>query len=286
MATPTGGSFSEHGFSFFCGSAEALVIGPNEEHFTTPHVQAKYLRRRAEILRAALGAFRERGYHATTLDSIAEQLGVRKTALYHYFPDKPAILLACHRESIGDLERITAAARLLGTARDRLRYIIVEHVRVMTDAFGASPLAFEVGPLTPERQAEIVAGRDRYERELRDVIEAGMRAGTFRTGDAKLAAFLVLGALNGIARWYRPGGPLDAAALGEQFASQLIDGLASVPTPVAVASTSRARPTRGDKSMTPHDVASPEPGAVKAPRRRRTTLAHARAGRTPRKGAR
>lgn len=286
VASPTGGSFSEHGFSFFRRSAEALVIGPNEAHVTTPHVQAKYLRRRAEILRAALGAFRERGYHATTLDSIAEQLGVRKTALYHYFPDKPAILLACHRESIADLERITAVARQLGTERDRLRYIIVEHVRVMTDAFGTSPLAFEVGPLTPERQAEIVASRDRYERELRDVIQAGMRAGTFRAGDPKLAAFLVLGALNGIARWYRPGGSLNAGALGEQFASQLIDGLASVPAPTAVAAADRAQETCGSKPTPTHDDASPQPGTVNTPRSPRPALAHARAGRTPRKGTR
>ena len=57
-------------------------------------------------------AFRERGYHATTLDSIADQLGVRKTALYHYFPDKQGILLACHRESIADLERIVRDLRV------------------------------------------------------------------------------------------------------------------------------------------------------------------------------
>jgi hypothetical protein len=52
-----------------------------------------------------------------------------------------------------------------------------------------------------------------------------MRAGTFRRGDAKVAAFTILGALNGIARWYRPGGALDASQLCEQFAAQLLDGL-------------------------------------------------------------
>lgn len=203
------------------------MIGSDTEHTTSPHVQAKRLRRRAEILRAALHAFRERGYHATTLDAIAEQLGVRKTALYHYFADKQAILLECHRESLADLERIVAEARALPTAREQLHHVIFEHVRVMTDAYGASPLAFEAGPLPPERLAEIIAGRDRYERALRDIIEAGTRAGTFAPGNSKIAAFAILGALNGIARWYRPGGPLDATAIGEQFASQLIDGLAT-----------------------------------------------------------
>lgn len=220
------------------------MIGPLPGHDSTPHVHAKRERRRAEILRAALHAFRERGYHATTLDAIAEQLGVRKTALYHYFPDKQAILLACHRESLADLERIITEAGKLGAVRERLRHIIVEHVRVMTEAYGASPLAFEVGALAPERQAEIIAGRDRYEHELRDLIERGMRAGTFRRGDAKVAAFTILGALNGIARWYRPGGGLDTQALGQHFAAQLMDGLVAEFRPTEPASRVTRRPRR------------------------------------------
>ena len=72
----------------------------------SPHVRKKRERRRGEILHAALATVRERGYHATTLDDIADRLGIRKTALYHYFPDKDAILYACHRESLSELDRL------------------------------------------------------------------------------------------------------------------------------------------------------------------------------------
>ena len=95
----------------------------------------------------------------------------------------------------------------------------------MTEALGGSPLAFEVTSLAPERQAEIIAARDRYERDLREIVALGMREGTFRRGDPKIAAFILLGALNGIARWYHPGGAYDAAALGDAFAEQLVGGL-------------------------------------------------------------
>jgi TetR/AcrR family transcriptional regulator len=198
---------------------------PRKPHESTARVLAKRERRRAEILRAALAAFRARGYHGTTLEDIAEQLGVRNTALYHYFPDKQAILLACHRDSIAELERIAAAARLLPGGEAQLRRVMREHVRVMTEALGASPLAFEVATVAPERQAEVVAARDRYESEVRDIIAAGMREGVFRKSDPKLATFVVLGALNGIARWFRPGGGHDAASLGEAFTEQLLHGL-------------------------------------------------------------
>lgn len=198
----------------------ALAAAPH-----SPRVRAKRERRREEILRAALRAFREHGYHQTTLDDIAARLDVRKGALYHYFPDKESILYECHRESLGELERIVAASRALATPREKLRHVIREHVRVMTNTLEGSPLAFEVPALRPKRQAEIIAARDRYERDLRRLVEQGIRDGAFRRVDAKVAAFAMLGAINWIARWYRPEGSLQADTLGAQFADHLLDGL-------------------------------------------------------------
>jgi AcrR family transcriptional regulator len=193
---------------------------------SSPHVRRKRTRRRAEILRAALRAFRDKGYHATTLDDIARRLGVRKTALYHYFPDKEAILFECHRESLAEVERHLREARQRhAEAPEQLRYAIREHVRVMTDTLEGSPLAFEVPALSPQHQRRVVAGRDRYERGLRAIIARGIAAGDFRRTDPKIAAFAILGAINWIARWYRPGGSLQAPELGTAFADHLVGGL-------------------------------------------------------------
>jgi AcrR family transcriptional regulator len=189
------------------------------------HVRGKRRRRREAILHAALRAFHDRGYHATTLEDIARRLGVRKTALYYYYPDKESILYECHRQSLLELERIVAEARTLAAPGDRLRHVIREHVRVMTDTLEGSPLAFEVTAFSKERQAEIIAARDRYEHEVRRFVAAGIRRGVFREVDAKMTVFAILGAINWIARWYRPEGSLRAARLGEHFADHLLDGI-------------------------------------------------------------
>ena len=191
----------------------------------SPHVAEKRDRRRREILHAALRAFREKGYHATTLEDIAEHLGVRKTALYHYFTDKDAILFACHQESLAELERILSGVKEPEAAAEQLAYLIREHVRVMTDTLEGSPLAFEVTALSPERQKSVIAGRDRYERALRRVIARGIEEGEFRDVNPKTAAFAILGAINWIARWYRPEGALHAEELGTEFADHLVGGL-------------------------------------------------------------
>jgi AcrR family transcriptional regulator len=192
---------------------------------SSAHVREKRRRRRDEILHAALHAFRRNGYHSTTLDDIALHLGVRKTALYHYFPDKESILYECHRRSLAELERLIEEARALDSAADRLSFLIREHVRVMTDTLDGSPLAFEVTALSEEHQREVISARDRYERELRRTIDHGVQAGEFSAVNSKVAVFAILGAINWIARWYRAEGTLHAEEIGDGFADQLVGGL-------------------------------------------------------------
>lgn len=192
----------------------------------SPRVRKKRLRRREEILRAALRAFREQGYHGTTLEEIAGRLGLRKTALYHYFADKEAILYECHRRSLDELERVREEAEGLEGAEERLRYLVREHVRVMTEILEGSPLAFEIPALSPDRQAEVVARRDAWEAFLRETIVQGIDEARFRTVDPKVATFSILGAINWIARWYRPEGDLPAPELAVRFADHLVSGLA------------------------------------------------------------
>ena len=204
---------------------DGMVPGAHSGVHRSAHIQQKRQRRRDEILHAALNGFRERGYHATTLDHIALRLGVRKTALYHYFPDKEAILYECHRASLAELDRILRSASRLPSVAERLRAVVREHVRIMIETLQGSPLAFEVTALSPARQKEIISARDRYERWLRRLIERGVRDGSFRPVDPKLATFAILGAINWIARWYRPEGESQAPEVGAQFADHLVGGL-------------------------------------------------------------
>ena len=191
------------------------------------HIREKRRRRRAEILHAALLAFRDHGYHRTTLEDIADLVGVRKAALYHYFPDKESLLYACHQEGLVEVHRHVAEARQRYTrAPDRLAYLIREHVRVMTDTLEGSSLAFEVSALSPEHRVEVIGARDRYERALRDIVSQGIAAGDFAAVDPKIPVFAILGAINWIARWYRPEGSFHATDLGPRFAEQLVGGLA------------------------------------------------------------
>jgi AcrR family transcriptional regulator len=59
---------------------------------------------RADIQQAALSLFTERGYDATSMREIAEQLGITKAALYYHFDSKEAIVLSLFEENMRALD--------------------------------------------------------------------------------------------------------------------------------------------------------------------------------------
>ena len=56
-------------------------------------------------------------------------------------------------------------------------------------------------------------------------MQEGMESGTFVHIDVKLLAFVILGAVNWIPRWYSPDGPSSSQDIAETFANYLMAGL-------------------------------------------------------------
>lgn len=74
---------------------------------------------REDLARRATPLFSERGYSGLGMRAIASALGVSKSALYHYFPTKRDLFLACTRQITPGPDTAlppgeTAAERLVG----------------------------------------------------------------------------------------------------------------------------------------------------------------------------
>jgi AcrR family transcriptional regulator len=182
--------------------------------------------RRLAILRAAAAVFRDRGYEGASMDEIAERLDMAKGNLYYYFRNKQELLFFCQDYS---LDRLVANAEaILATDEpedEKLRRVVVGHVVCVLDELDGASAHTEVHALPDDLRAKIIAKRDRYEAVLRSLVRAGMASSAFAETDAKMATLALLGALNGATRWYRPGGRLAPARIGESFADMFLDGL-------------------------------------------------------------
>ncbi len=192
----------------------------------TPHVVRKRRARKRRILESAVSAFRQRGYHGTSVADIARALHLTKGSLYHYFADKQAILFHCHDQA---LDRVLGEAeRVLGHYRspaERLREMIHAFVRITVSEFHGTALSLEFRALAGPRLRSVLRRRDRFEAMLRGIVQEGVRRGQFRAVDVKLAVFAILGSINWIVQWYRPGGAADAEAIATAFADLFWKGL-------------------------------------------------------------
>lgn len=183
--------------------------------------------KREAVLHMAVGFFNERGFHATSLDDVAAALNVTKPTIYHYFGTKDEILFECVQRGLESI-RLAAEAveRAGGTGMERLRALMRDYAVIMTKDFGMCVTRTSDHELSPESRAKFRSLKREIDRITRRVVEDGMRDGTVAVSDARMATFAITGALNWIAKWYDPSGPLDAQAAADAVLETLVDGLA------------------------------------------------------------
>jgi len=100
---------------------------------------------------------------------------------------------------------------------------------MILDELHGTALFLDLEALSPAHLKAVIVRRDQFERGVRKVLQEGMSAGTFASGDPKLLAFAVFGAVNWIPRWYNPNGAATSQEIADRFADFLIAGLRSAP---------------------------------------------------------
>ncbi len=191
--------------------------------------------RQAQLLRIACRFFARYGYKGTSLRDIAEEAKITKAALYYHFPNKNTLYERIVLEGLRVLvEEVTEATEQVRTAREKVRTFMLTTAQIYVrdpDLWTAGSNAFWVDEESVPRNSAI-ALRDRYEKLLRACIAQGVASGEFKPVDPAIAGRAVLSVVNGLARWFRPGGKLSVEQVIEQYLDILLGGLAE-PAPTA-----------------------------------------------------
>lgn len=201
---------------------------------TVPSAAEQFEAKRLALVREAARAFGRRGFHNTSLEDIAETLGVTKQALYHYVRTKHEILFAAKMAALDLVGRAAAAAR--AASKDplvRLRIYIETYVELMTGELGSPVLAEPVTTLPPEYREPVMARLREADVELRRMVQDCIDAGAIPPCDPHLAVAFFMGAINHIARWYAPDGPLSGRQIGAAFSAFVLHGIAGAGDPAA-----------------------------------------------------
>ncbi len=144
--------------------------------------------RRDEIIRAATALFLEKGYAATSMSALAQACGMQKASLYHHFPSKEALFVACVNDgydvAIRELEEIHEDARLDDEERLRQAFGALYNIIVESTVGRLSPLIAETSRQIPSVAKAFHDGFITRQHEIiEDMIDTGVANGTFRKVD-------------------------------------------------------------------------------------------------------
>jgi AcrR family transcriptional regulator len=172
--------------------------------------------RREEIVAAAADLFHTKGYEATTMQDIADVLGVTKAALYYYVSGKQELLQELLlRIGYGLLDAARAvidgqpAARAFA-ALVRLHLGWIHEERTLFSLFLLSRSALDEAAF-----AELRKGEREYVDLYRRLLDQGISAGAFRRIDGGVFLPALLGSLNATLRWFHADGALSVEGLAD-----------------------------------------------------------------------
>src|SRR5215216_3853731 len=185
--------------------------GPPEGVMKTQKKSAPNSERLAEIYRTAAQIILRKGYDATSVNDIANALGMTKAGLYHYINGKKELLFDIMNFGLGELdEEVVTPAQAIADPAARLRFIVANHARLVTRGQGAiTILVDEVTALTPAQQRKITQSKRKYFDFLRGTLDELKSAGRLQDVNTTAAAFSLLGMINWLSRWFQQGGALD-----------------------------------------------------------------------------
>lgn len=194
--------------------------------------------RKAEIIDMAALCFMERGYHATSVDEVADRLGCTKGRIYHYYASKTDLFFDVHREGMKKLfAAIEPAMKTEGDSLTVLHAMLMAHAKAMLEhhtfenvvAQGVQIHRFDA-TTDDQRQTMklLIDSRDRFEGFFKTQIAKAINDNLLREQDVSVTAKVLLGGLQWSIFWYRGRlGETDAdrAALARKMVEPLIHGL-------------------------------------------------------------
>jgi AcrR family transcriptional regulator len=180
--------------------------------------------KRERIVQAAVDLFYEHGYQNTTLDTVADALGVRKPFVYSYFESKADLLATICERGIG--HAVKALEEILDVPADPTTHLqrIGEMMIATVTTYQKHNViwAREEKNLPPAHFRRLKKLRREFDRKLEIVLQRGCATGEFSIPDPALAALAIGGMGTWVQVWYRADGRLDSVTLGRKLTELIL----------------------------------------------------------------
>ena len=188
--------------------------------------------REDQLLQTATRLFKEKGYRNTSMQDLADALGVQKASLYYYIESKEELLrrLLEHAFTLvgAQIDEIYAADL---PPLEKLRRALENHAVTLMDNLNlVSVYMDEYRNLPPRRLKQVLAVRKHYEQTLMQILQEGIASGEFRPVNIEMTVYGLLGMLNWTVQWFSPTGELSSQEIASILVDLALYGLAAHST--------------------------------------------------------
>jgi AcrR family transcriptional regulator len=178
----------------------------------------------ADVLDKAAVLFATQGFAATSLKDVADAVGLQRSSIYYYYPNKDALLSELIQGVTLPVTRIfreVEAEELppLAKIREVVRRIVlwvadpVTHFRLLDRSEGELPEAIAKAHQKAKRQ---ILG------EMHKLVEEAILAGEARAVDPRVCAFSIIGMAMWTAWWFQPGQTFSLKEVADQLADNAL----------------------------------------------------------------
>lgn len=189
--------------------------------------KAKPETRLEEVLESAANIFFAKGFHATSIEDVARDVGMLKGSLYYYIKSKDDLLFQLLMAGIEDGDAYIAkqidpngepVAQLERAIRAQIDYIIQNRV-----PFGL--FLHEFDSLSGKRQHKLISVMSRYNSRFVELVRRGQETGKLIEGAPWLIVNGILGMCNWLYRWYDTDQISDPEQVKQVFLRMILQGI-------------------------------------------------------------
>ena len=187
----------------------------------------KHSPRKEVILAKAAQLFRQKGYNATSMRDLAENVGVEAASLYNHINSKAELLQEiCFKVANKFMSHIDEVSRNEMTAIAKMEAILRFHIRQMLDSYEEVYVSDrEWKHLTDPYLSNFQNQRRTYRQRIASIIEEGIRKEEIRPIDAPTAVLIMLHAVSGIESWHRSKQKISGELLEDNMVMIIVGGL-------------------------------------------------------------
>lgn len=171
------------------------------------------------LMDAAVDAFADKGFHATSTRDIAARAGMSPAGVYVHFASKEDLLFQlCQRGHVLALEIVTGARERARTPPAQLVAIVSAFARWHAEQFRTARIVqYEFPHLSAEHRDEVLELRKQIDSVVGGVLLAGVASGDFDVPDVAMTTMALQSLTIDVARWYGPGVRRTPEAIGTAY---------------------------------------------------------------------